>query len=54
MKEFFHMGGYGFYVWLSYGIAAVVLISNIILPVYQRKSMLNKLAKKIKRAEQLK
>lgn len=31
MTEFFHMGGYGFYVWTSYGIAAVVLIANVIL-----------------------
>lgn len=54
MKEFFHMGGYAFYVWASYGIAAVVLIGNIVLPKYQHKSMINKLTKKLKRAEQLK
>jgi len=54
MKEFFYMGGYGFYVWSSYAVAALILIANIILPIYQRKSMLNKLTKQLERAEQLK
>jgi heme exporter protein D len=26
MSEFFHMGGYGGYVWPTYGIAALVLV----------------------------
>lgn len=26
MAEFFHMGGYAFYVWSCYGIAALVII----------------------------
>ena len=26
MSEFLHMGGYGFYIWTSYGISAFVLI----------------------------
>ncbi len=29
MADFFHMGGYGFYVWTAYGIAGVVLIGNV-------------------------
>jgi heme exporter protein D len=29
MAEFFHMGGYAFYVWTSYGIAFVVLAANL-------------------------
>ena len=27
------MGGYGFYVWSSYAIAAIVLIANVIAPI---------------------
>ncbi|MFH0344083.1 MAG: heme exporter protein CcmD [Chromatiales bacterium] len=26
MREFFSMGGYGFYVWSAYGVAAVVML----------------------------
>ena len=48
------MGGYALYVWGSYGLAAVILIGNIVLPKYQHKVMLKTLAKKMQRAEQLK
>ena len=30
MSEFFAMGGYGLYVWVSYAAAAVVLIFNVL------------------------
>jgi heme exporter protein D len=29
MSEFLNMGGYGFYVWLSYGITFAVLAANL-------------------------
>jgi heme exporter protein D len=29
MAEFFHMGGYAFYVWASYGLSAVVILAAI-------------------------
>ncbi len=29
MHEFLNMGGYGLYVWSSYGLAAAVLLWNI-------------------------
>ena len=28
ISEFLHMGGYAFYVWGSYGLAAVILYLN--------------------------
>lgn len=40
MKEFFDMGGYGFYVWWSYGIAAAVLLLNVWLPLRRLKRLL--------------
>lgn len=54
MSDFFHMGGYALYVWISYGVAAVIFIANILLPKYQHKTVLKMLAKKIRRAEQFK
>jgi len=32
-SEFLAMGGYGAYVWPAYGLAAVVIVSNIVLPL---------------------
>lgn len=29
MLAFFQMGGYGFYVWMSYGMAALVWLLNL-------------------------
>ncbi len=39
MSEFFNMGGYAFYVWLSYGLTAVILIANVIIPKLQEKQV---------------
>jgi heme exporter protein D len=50
LNEFFHMGGYGFYVWTSYGIALVVLLLNIILPARQHRKLLTDIARKARRA----
>ena len=49
--EFLAMGGYGFYVWTAYGIAFVVLLLNVVLPLIQRKQFLRELALKQKRAK---
>lgn len=35
MSEFLHMGGYGFYIWTSYGISAFVLIGLTFLSLYK-------------------
>ena len=37
--EFFVMGGYGQYVWWSYGLAALILILNLYLPLRRRKTV---------------
>jgi len=50
MKEFFEMGGYAFYVWTSYGLAFVVLVSNLIVPIRQRRRILAEIARKLRRA----
>jgi heme exporter protein D len=39
LNEFFHMGGYAFYVWTSYGIALLVLLVNVITPLRQRRKV---------------
>jgi len=53
MKEFFHMGGYGFYVWTSYGIALLILVANLLSPILLKKKLLSQLARREKRAGRL-
>lgn len=42
-SEFFHMGGYGFYVWTSYAFAALILVFNLYLPLRRRESVRRRL-----------
>lgn len=46
LTEFFAMGGYAFYVWSAYGITLVVLVANIVIPVFQRKQLIKQLVRK--------
>lgn len=39
LAEFIHMGGYGLYVWSSYGLTLVVILANIIQPIMKRKKL---------------
>ena len=48
-SEFFHMGGYAFFVWWSYAIFFIVIAINVIHPVLQRKSVINRVRRAIRR-----
>ncbi len=50
MNEFFHMGGYAFYVWTSYGLALLVLLANVLSPILLKKKLLSQLARREQRA----
>lgn len=51
MSEFFHMGGYAFFVWTSYGLAAIILLANIILPLQRKKEILGNLKRRLRREQ---
>jgi len=42
LSEFFHMGGYAFYVWFSYGLTLLVLSANILWSSRQLKQVRQK------------
>ena len=48
-SEFFHMGGYAFFVWTSYGITFAVLLANIISPIIQRRKTIARIKRAIRR-----
>ena len=50
LTEFFHMGGYAFYVWSSYAIALIVLVANLVSPILLRRRLLANLARRNRRA----
>jgi heme exporter protein D len=53
MGEFFHMGGYAFYVWTSYGLTLIILLANILAPLRQRRKILADLARRERRARSM-
>lgn len=47
--DFFHMGGYAIYVWVSYGLALVMVIANIVSPIIERKRVIARIKRAIKK-----
>ena len=50
LSEFVHMGGYAFYVWTSYGLAAIVLLVTAVTPIRQRRKLIAGIARTLRRA----
>ena len=48
-SEFFDMGGYAFFVWTSYGLTLLVIVANIVSPMMQRKKVISRIRRAIKR-----
>ena len=53
IQQFFHMGGYAAYVWSAYGIAAVMLTTNIVYSHYKRRQIQHDLYKLYRPAERV-
>lgn len=47
-EQFFSMGGYAFFVWTSYGLMAVVLLINVMLPLRRKSEVFKIIARKLK------
>lgn len=52
LNEFFAMGGYAFYVWTAYGITALVLVANILIPWQRHRATRRELALQKRRREE--
>ncbi len=50
LAEFFHMGGYAFYVWTAYALAVIVLALNIVVPLRRKSALLERLARSVKQS----
>ena len=46
-EQFFAMGGYGLYVWGSYGVAALVIAAELWVLVRRRRTLLRRLGRSI-------
>ncbi|KAF0192455.1 MAG: heme exporter protein CcmD [Gammaproteobacteria bacterium] len=50
MAEFFAMGGYGFFIWMSYGVTALFMVTEVLLLMRRRRTILQRLSR-IRRAK---
>lgn len=48
-SDFLAMGGHGLYVWLSYGVATLIFVTNIVLPMKKKKEIVKKHVQRLKR-----
>lgn len=48
ISEFFAMGGFGYYVWMSMGMALVIMLGEIFVLKSQRKNRLKQVARMIR------
>ncbi len=51
VSEFLAMGGHGLYVWLSYGLGAVLIAANLIVPKLSRNRLLAEQKRRLRREE---
>ena len=51
--EFFDMGGYAFFVWTSYALFVVIIAANVIAPILQRRKIIARIKRAIKREDLL-
>ncbi len=51
MSDFFHMGGYAFYVWTSYALVTVLMLGSWIQPILRERRLLRDIARRQRRME---
>jgi heme exporter protein D len=51
LTQFFHMGGYAFYVWTAYAITTVLLILNVYIPIRHAKSQRRRLRRMLSESD---
>ena len=53
MQEFFHMGGYGFYIWSCYAASAIVFIGLFLMVKSQRSRLINQLQRQYRQEKRV-
>jgi len=49
LSEFIAMGKHGLYVWLSYGLTALIVAINVALPLRRRRRLMKEQAQRLRR-----
>jgi len=49
--EFIAMGKHGLYIWLSYGITAVIMSVTVVQPILRRRRLMKEQAQRLRRVK---
>lgn len=52
LSEYFAMSGHGYYIWMSYGVTAVLLFAEIFLVVRNKRTILQRISRMIRMNKQ--
>lgn len=52
-SDFLNMGGYGFYVWLSYGVSLAAIVGLIVQSYQGKKTILAEVKRELAREQRL-
>jgi heme exporter protein CcmD len=44
MNEFLPIGDYGFHLWVAYGVVLVVLVWNVLVPLFRHRQIMRTVA----------
>jgi len=47
--DFIAMGRHGFYVWLAYGLSALIIIYNVVAPLLRRNKLIKEQTQRLRR-----
>jgi heme exporter protein D len=48
MADFFAMGGYGFYIWSSFGVTALFMIGEAVIVVRRRRALARQMGRMLR------
>ncbi len=48
MADFFAMGGHGLYVWGSFGVAAILMVAEVIIVLKHKRTLMQRLGRMIR------
>jgi len=51
ISEFFAMGGYGFYVWLAFGVSALAMLAIVVDSIIKRNAIFKSVARQTARQQ---
>ncbi|MFV2058078.1 MAG: heme exporter protein CcmD [Thiohalomonadales bacterium] len=48
LADYFAMGGYGYYIWMSYGVTAFFMIAEVFLVIRNKRTILQRVTRMIR------